>query len=169
VGLRYLEPFWQQLVRRGKIPRDVRVVTLDQADPAAVSRQYVRHIGGSYDKVLSEILGESPRRFEPAASPVILMGDEIVGCILARRLPGGIALVEAVIIDTPFRGRWANIMLKREGWSRCVDVGIHTVLYYTHGKHRDTRRFVDKVGTTTREFVEPFRMLPGPPSSLRAG
>lgn len=169
-GLEYLEPFWQELVARGKVPGDVRVVPLNEADPGVLARLYVAHIGGSQEKVFAELTGESPRGFDPRISPVILVGDRVAACILARRVPGGVALVEAVIVDVPFRGRWANLLLRRAGWRGCAETGIHTVLYYTHGRHKDTRRFVEKVGTTTREFVEPYRTLaPGPAISSRAG
>ena len=83
--------------------------------------------------------------------------------IMGRIVPGGIGFCDAIIVDAAFRGRWANVAIRREGWRRCLDVGLHTVLYYTHARHRDTRHFVDKVGTVTREFLEPYRMLTGRP------
>jgi GNAT superfamily N-acetyltransferase len=158
-GLKYLEPFWQHLLKRGKVPANIEVARLDRIDPARIAAIYVQHIGGSYEKIFRELTGQSDIRYEPAVSPVVMLGSKMVGLILARRMPGNIALVEAVIIDKGYRGGWANIFLKREGWRNCVDVGIHTVLYYTHGKHQDTRRFVDKVGTTIRDFEEPYRIL----------
>ncbi len=158
-GLHYIEPFWRQLVQRGKVPSNIFSLPVDEANPVEMARLYSMHIGGSYEAAYRRFSGESPLGFDPTTSTVILLDHSLVGVSLARRITPGNLLVEAVIIDTPFRGRWANLYLKRQSWQRCLNAGIQTVFYYTHDRHQDTRRFVEKAGTVVREFVEPYRML----------
>jgi GNAT superfamily N-acetyltransferase len=158
-GLACIEPFWQELIRRGKVPQDINALPFDQADPAALARLYVAHIGGDYDTIYQRLTGALPPSFDPAASTVIKLGTDIVGLSLGRPMTREVLLVEAVIVDPSFRGRWANLFLKRESWRRCALAGIRTVIYYTHDRHQDTRRFGDKTGTTIRDFLEPYRTL----------
>jgi GNAT superfamily N-acetyltransferase len=158
-GLRYLEPFWQQLHNRGKVPTNIRSVSTDQADPLELARMYVAHIGGRFEAIYPRLTGESPISFDPNNSTVILLDDKIVGLGLARPVASGVALVEAIIVDPQHRGRWTNLYLKRESWRRCQAAGTHTVIYHTQDRHQDTRRFVEKAGTVVRDLVEPYRML----------
>jgi GNAT superfamily N-acetyltransferase len=160
-GLKYIEPFWQQLIQRGKVPSHITSLPVDKANPIEMARLYARHIGGTYEAAYQRFSGESPLSFDPTTSTAILLNDCLIGVSLARKMTRGHLLVEAVIIDTPFRGRWANLYLKRQSWQRCLNAGIHTVFYYTHDRHQDTRRFVEKAGTVIREFIEPYRMLAG--------
>ncbi len=159
-GLDLIEPIWAQLCKRGRVPEGLNVLNLDEVDPTAIARLYQKHIGGSYDEILGQITGDSARRFNAYASPVLQLDGQLVGVILGRTMEeAGLGFVEAIIVDTPFRGTWANIALRLYGWRRCVEIGVHTLTYFTHKKHTDTIRFCDKLGVTTRVFVEPYRIL----------
>jgi GNAT superfamily N-acetyltransferase len=158
-GLKYLEPFWQQLLRRGKVPANILSISTAEADPAELARMYVAHIGGSFESVYPRLTGESPTSFDPMNSTVILQDQTIAGLGLASVLEKGVTLVEAIIVEPGFRGRWANLYLKRESWRRCAAAGTHTSIYFTHDRHQDTRRFTEKTGTITRNFLEPYRMI----------
>ena len=71
-GLAFLEPIWQQLCQRGKVPANLLAVTLDQADPHEIVRLYTETIGGSYRDILRVLTGESASHgFDPYISPVL--------------------------------------------------------------------------------------------------
>lgn len=159
-GLDLIEPIWAQLCKRGRVPEGLVVMNLDEVDPTAIAKLYQKHIGGSRDEILRQITGDSARRFNAYVSPVLQLDGELVGVILGRTMEeAGLGFVEAIIVDTPFRGRWANIALRLHGWRRCVEIGVHTLTYFTHEKHADTIRFCDKLGGISRVFVEPYRIL----------
>lgn len=159
-GLDFIEPVWTQLCARGRVPEGLAVLDLNEVDPERVARLYQTHIGGSLEKILREIRGDSGRAFHAYASPVLLLNGELVGVILGRtQQQEGIGFVEAVIVDTPYRGGWANIALRLHGWRRCVEIGVHTLTYFIHDRHSDTARFCEKLGVITRDFVEPYRIL----------
>jgi GNAT superfamily N-acetyltransferase len=157
-GLKFLEPYWQELVRRGKVPAGIVAVPIEQADPAELAQMYSTYIGGTYDMAHRRLTGLASPRFDHS-STVILQNDRIAGVSLGHLIDNGVGVVEAVIIDPPFRGTWASVFLRRESWSRCAAAGIHTLLYYTQERHRDTRRFVAKAGTTIRDYVKRYRRL----------
>jgi GNAT superfamily N-acetyltransferase len=164
-GLAFLDPIWDQLCQRGKVPADLTCINLNEADPQEIARLYVRYIGGSFQEILRALTGESAARgFDPYVSPVLKVGEKTVAAILARILPDRkTAFVDAIIVDPGLRNTWANVALRRTGWQHCLERGVDTIIYYTHARHRDTRHFVQKVGAITREFLEPYRMLRDPP------
>jgi GNAT superfamily N-acetyltransferase len=158
-GRAFIEPYWQELIHRGKVPADINALPFNQVDPAALARLYADNIGGTIEQAFRKLTSESQLNYDPANTTAITQGSTVVGVSLGHIISGEVGVIEAVIIDKPFRGRWANLYLKRESWRRCAETGLRTLIHYTHNKHQDTRRFVDKIGTTVRDFAEPYRLL----------
>lgn len=156
-----VERLYARLAERKRVPPGTRIIDLPRADAAVVARLYQAHIGGDYANILRTILGESSRRYHGRLSMVLMLDEQVVGFWLAFLLEPGVLFVDATAVLPKLRGGWANVLLKREAAERCRAMGVHTLLYYTYGRHRDTRKFSAdvNVNANTRELIEPYRMI----------
>jgi GNAT superfamily N-acetyltransferase len=159
MGYKHLKPLYDQVMERQWIPAGARLVPYDQADAIEIAKLHVMHLGGQMQEILSRLRGQSPVRYHPRLSPVVLVDGHVMGFTLAQVLAGGMVLVDSTVVDPQLRGGWANLWLKFAGVSECRDMAIHTVVYYTYDNHSDTRKLSRQVGAVSRQLVEPYQVL----------
>jgi GNAT superfamily N-acetyltransferase len=155
----YLATIYQGVLQRGWIPSNARIIPLSQADPRQIARLHVDHLGGIYDEILHTLHGNTPLKYDPRLSPVILVDEEVIAFTLCERIGPDSAFVHATAVHTSFRNGWANVWLKYNGVCGCLDLGVKALLYHTYDQHRDTRRVNRATGGTTRVLLEPYRIL----------
>jgi N-acetylglutamate synthase-like GNAT family acetyltransferase len=155
-----LEPLMARFRRQGRIPALARIVSLYEADREQVLRLHLDHLGGDRDSLHKKFSGHGPGAFHPRYSRVLLVGDQIVGCILAHRQSPSVAVVDANIVTPEFRGGWANLWLKLEATQGALALGITHFHFTTFDHYADTRSFTAKLGgVLTRRLVLMHRRL----------
>lgn len=164
-SIRYLQPIYQQVVQRGWVPAGARLVPLDRADPAGIAQLHVQHLGGDFDTLLRRLGGQTPPPYHPEMSPVILLDGRVAAFILTLPIGDGVGLIESTVVAPSVRGRWANLWMRVAGARRCLELGLHTVLYYTYDRHGDTRKVAQRLEGVTRQLIEPYRFLSAIPIS----
>jgi hypothetical protein len=158
-ALEYLRPFFERVLEEKWIPPEARLLPLTRAEPAEVARLHVEQLGGEFETVVRRVRGDTPPPYHPDMSPVILMNGRVMAFTLALPLPGGVAMAESTVVHPSLRGGWANLWLKVAGARASLALGLRTLLYYTYDRHTDTRKLGRQVGGSTRELIEPYRLL----------
>lgn len=148
-----LAPLVERMRRGGRIPAEARIIPLFQANHDAVLRLHLSQMGGQPENLSLKLIGEGPGAFHPRYSRVLMIGEQIVGCILAHRKGPDVAVVDANIVASEFRNGWANIWLKLEATRGALSLGIKYFHFVSFDHYEDTRSFTKKLGgaTTTVE------------------
>ncbi len=141
-----LAPLVERFRRQGRIPAEARIIPLYAADREQVLQLHLDHLGGDRDSLSQKLAGRGPGAFHPRYSRVLLVGDQIGGCILAHRLSPQAAVVDANIVTPEFRGGWANLWLKLESTQGALSLGITHFHFTTFDQYADTRSFTAKLG-----------------------
>jgi hypothetical protein len=144
-----LGPLVDRMRARGRIPATARIVPLYQANPAAVLQLHLDQMGGDRGELYRKLLGKGVGAFHPRYSRVLLIDNEVNGCVLAHRASRHTAQVDAVIVKSALRGGWANAWLKLEASRRALLLGIREFTFTSFSHYDDTRSFTDKLGGTT--------------------
>lgn len=144
-----LAPLVDKLHQLGRIPPEARIVPLYAANPAAVLQLHLDHLGGDRGPLYQRIRGQGAAAFHPRYSRVLLLGDRVVGCILAHRKDRHVAAVDANIIIPELRGGWANVWLKLEATQGAQSLGITHFYFTSFDQYDDTRRFAEMLGGIT--------------------
>lgn len=147
-----LAPLVARMQQQGRIPVDARIVPLHAADRKQVLQLHLDHLGGDRESLYRKLRGDGAGAFHPRYSRVLMVGEQIAGCILAHRKSRHVAAVDAVIVAPAFRHGWANAWLKLEATQGALSLGITHFHYTTFDHYDDTRFFTAKLGgvTTTR-------------------
>lgn len=155
-----LAPLVEQLRQRGRIPPDARIVPLYAADPAAVLQLHLDHMGGDRGALFQKIRGFGPGAFHPRYSRVLMVGQRVVGCILAHRESRFVATVDAIILIPEVRGGWANAWLKLEATQGAQSLGVTHFHFTSFDHYADTRRFTQQLGgVTAKRLALMYRRL----------
>jgi N-acetylglutamate synthase-like GNAT family acetyltransferase len=141
-----IAPLVDHLRQRGRIPTSARIIPLYQANHAAVLQLHLDHLGGDRDDLNRKLQGSCAGSFHPRYSRVLLVGDRVVGCILAHRADKDTAVVDADIVDSSLRGGWANVWLKLVATRGALRLGIKQFQFTTFDQYTDTRSFAMKLG-----------------------
>ena len=137
----------------GRIPANARVIPLYQANLAAVMQMHLDHMGGDRGALYRKLRGEGAGAFLPRQSRVLLVDDEVKGCLLAHRASEDTITVDANIVDPSLRGGWANALLKIAAF-RGRPAGVKQFRFTSFDHYTDTRSFTNKMGgTTTRRTM----------------
>lgn len=144
-----LAPLVDKLHQLGRIPPDARIVPLYAANPAAVLQLHLDHLGGDRGPLYQRLRGQGVGAFHPRYSRVLLLGDRVVGCILAHRKDRHVAAVDANIVIPELRGGWANVWLKLEATQGAQSLGITHFHFTSFDQYDDTRRFAEMLGGVT--------------------
>jgi N-acetylglutamate synthase-like GNAT family acetyltransferase len=155
----YLKPRYDQMVERQYIPASAKLVPLNAAYAGEIARLHVQFLGGRADEIEAQVRGQSPVRYHPDLSPMILFDGQVMGFTLARLWDDGNVLVDSQAIHPLLRQGWANLWLKFAGVCACRDMQIRTILFYSYDRHTDTRKLSRKVGVSSREMIEPYALL----------
>jgi hypothetical protein len=155
-----LGPLVERMCRAGRIPADARIIPLYQANPAAVLQLHLDHMGGDRGDLYRKLRGSAPGAFHPRYSRVLIVGEQVRGCILAHRGDKDTAVVDADIVEPGLRGGWANVWLKLEATRGALRLGIKQFQFTTFDQYADTRSFTTKFGgETTRTTLLVMRPL----------
>jgi GNAT superfamily N-acetyltransferase len=143
-----LGPLVDRMRAQGRIPSNARVVPLYQADLAAVLKLHLDHMGGDRGELERKLRSGGPGAFLPRQSRVLLVDNQVKGCLLAHRARKETITVDANIVDPSLRGGWANAWLKLEAF-RGAPLGVKEFQFTSFDQYADTRNFTKKLGGTT--------------------
>lgn len=145
-----LKPMLARLVERGRLPSDVRTISLDRADRRAVLQLHLDHLGGDRADLDRRLRGEGPTAFLQQESQVLLIDGEVRGCLIGHRKDAETMVVDANIVAPGVRGTWANMMLRLAAARGVRPLGVTKVEFTTFDHYHDTRSFTEKLGGVTR-------------------
>ncbi len=158
-----LAPLLNRMRERGRIPPSARIIPLYQANLPAVLQLHLDQLGGDRGELYRKLRGVGAGVFHPRYSRVLVIGDKILGCILAHRRDQETAVVDADIIDPSVRGGWANVWLKLEATRGAMRLGIKRFRFTSFDHYSDTRSFAAKLGGTVTQttvlMMRPIRPL----------
>jgi N-acetylglutamate synthase-like GNAT family acetyltransferase len=155
-----LAPLLDWFRRHNAVPPEARIVPLYQANVDAVAQLHVDHLGGKRDALLRRLRGQGADAFHGRYSRVLLLGERVAGCILARGHSLNVANVDAAIVAPDLRGGWANVWLKLEATRAARTLGVTHFQFTTFDQYADTRRFTAKLGgATTRRWGLMYKPL----------
>ena len=155
-----LEPLVEWFRSQGRIPPDARIIPLYAADPGRVLQLHLDHLGGDRGDLYQKICGRGAGAFHPRYSRVLMVGDQMAGCLLAHRGAQRAAIVDANIVIPEYRNGWANAWLKLEATRGALSLGIDQFLFTSFDQYADTRSFAAKLGgVVTRTLVLMHRPL----------
>lgn len=153
-----LAPLVEWMRRSGEIPEDARIIPLYAANHADVLQLHLDHLGGDRESLDRRLRGEGRGAFHPRYSRVIVLGEQVAGCILCRRKSQTVAVVDANIVVPELRGGWANVWLKLEATQLALSLGITHFHFTSFDHYADTRSFTAKLaGVTTRRWALMWR------------
>jgi GNAT superfamily N-acetyltransferase len=154
-----LGPLVDRLRAQGRIPPSACVIPLYQADRAAVLELHLSQMGGDRDELNRKLRGYGPTAYLPRQSRVLLIDDQVKGCLLASRTSKETITVDANIVEPSLRSGWANAWLKLEAF-RGAPEGVTEFRFTSFDHYADTRNFTKKLGgTTVRTTVLMIRPL----------
>jgi N-acetylglutamate synthase-like GNAT family acetyltransferase len=155
-----LAPLLDWFRKHDAIPGEARIAPLYRTDLDAVTQLHLDHLGGDRESLLRRMRGEGDDAFHGRYSRVLLVGERVAGCILARGHSMNTAIVDAAIVAPELRGGWANIWLKLEAARAAQSLGVTHFQFTTFDRYGDTRRFTAKFGgATTRRWALMYRPL----------
>jgi N-acetylglutamate synthase-like GNAT family acetyltransferase len=144
-----LEPLIDRIRQRGRMPPTARIIPLYQADLSAVLQLHLDNMGGDRGDLSRRIRGQGSNAFLPQYSRVLVVDDQVKGCLLGHRKDAVTMVIDAVIVDPGFRGGWANVWLKLDAARGVRHLGIENLEYTTFDHYDDTRSFTKKLGGVT--------------------
>jgi len=147
-----LGPLVARMRERGRIPASARIVPLYQADLAAVLQLHLDQMGGNRDELYRKLRGLGPGAFHSRYSHVLLIDNQVRGCMLARRSGPDTMVVDANVVDPQLRGGWANALLKLEAFRGAFE-GVKWIRFTTFDHYTDTRSFTEKLGGSTERIT----------------
>jgi GNAT superfamily N-acetyltransferase len=154
-----LGPLVDRLRAEGRLPDNARVVPLYRADPAAVLQLHLDHMGGDRRALFRKLRGQGAGAYLPRQSRVLLVGDQVKGCLLAHRISKETIVVDANIVDPALRGGWANAWLKLEAL-RGAPPGVKEFRFTSFDHYVDTRNFTRRFcGVTIRTTMLMMRPI----------
>ena len=155
-----LEPLVDWFHQQGRIPGDARIIPLHAADRGRVLQLHLDHLGGDRDDLCQKIGGRGAGAFHPRYSCVLMVGEQMAGCLLAHRGAQRVAIVDANIVIPEYRNGWANAWLKLEATRGAISLGIDQFQFTSFDQYADTRSFAAKLGgVITRTLVLMHRPL----------
>ena len=148
-----LGPLVDRMRARGRIPASARVIPLYQANLPAVLQLHLDHMGGDRSDLDRKLRGHGPGAFLTRHSRVLLVDEQVKGCILGHRTGKNTVTVDANIVEPNLRGGWANAWLKLEAF-RGAPPGVKEFRFTSFDHYADTRSFTKKLGgMTTRKSI----------------
>lgn len=162
-----LTPLADRLRERKKIPADAKIVPLYAANRAKVLQLHLDLLGGDRGAIYQRLQGRGPGAFHPRYSRVLMVGERIVGCILAYRRNQHDAVCDAMIVVPELRNGWANVWLKLDAFQGAAALGVTHFYFTTFDQYADTRSFTSSLGgITTRKWglmIRPVEAIEPPP------
>jgi len=156
---RRLGPLVDRMRAQGRIPSNARVIPLYEANIAAVLQLHLDHMGGDRGELYRKLRGQGPGAYLPRHSRVLLIDEQVKGCLLAHRTSQETIVVDANIVAPCLRGGWANAWLKIEAF-RGAPAGVQEFRFTSFDHYADTRSFTKKLGGTTTRItvlmIRPF-------------
>jgi GNAT superfamily N-acetyltransferase len=145
----WLGPLVERMRAKGRIPSNARIIPLYQANAAAVLQLHLDQMGGDRRELYRKLLGRGPGAFLQRQSRVLLIDDQVKGCILGHRTAQRTVRIDANILEPCLRGGWANAWLKLDAFRGGLSLGIKEFTFTSFDHYADTRSFTNKLGGTT--------------------
>jgi hypothetical protein len=134
-----------------------------------VLQLHLDHMGGDRGELSRKLRGQGPGAFLPRQSKVLLIDNNVKGCLLASRASKESIVVDANIVEPSLRGGWANAWLKLESF-RGAPPGVVEFRFSSFDHYADTRSFTKKLGgRTVCTTVLMHRPIRETPSDIRQG
>ena len=155
-----LAPLVAWMRETNHIPPEARIVPLYAANRAHVLELHLDHLGGDRGDVYQRLRGLGSSAFHPRYSRVLLLGERVVGCLLAHRVEQDAAVVDAVIVAPELRNGWASVWLKLEAGQGAEPLGVRRFQFTSFDHYEDTRRFTERLGgVVTRRWGLRARLI----------
>ncbi len=138
----HFRPICDRLQARGKVPTDLRIVSLKEAPLDGVSLLYAENLGGTIDGV-ELFLRRALARGGLDASFAMMVGGRVLGLHLLE-VHESVVLIRAKIVAKEFRGRWVNAFLSREFAGRLRACGMHRVRFTAADDVHYTLKFAER-------------------------
>jgi hypothetical protein len=145
----WLGPLVDRMHARGRIPVNARIIPLYQANATAVLQLHLDHMGGDRGELYRKLRGKGAGAFLPRESRVLLIDDQVKGCILGVRTAADTVRIVANIVEPGLRGGWANAWLKLDAFRSGHSLGHKQFTFTSFDHYADTRSFTNKLGGTT--------------------
>jgi hypothetical protein len=163
-ALETLSPLYQKVRKENWIPASARIIPLSEADLDAVAQLHIQCLGGTRRILMPRLRGDSPLRYDPFFSRVLMVDGEIRGFTLGRIQSDGVCEIDANVLHPSVRLGWANLLLKFEAARLLLEHGCGTIRYITFSQHTDTHRVSRQVGARlVRTLVQMRRELSASP------
>lgn len=156
-----LQPLFDRLRERGRVPAEARMVFLRDANPDEVVDLVTTYLGGAGVQVAlkSRLLGKHPDSFDPILSRVLLHRNRVVGVMLGRPVDKHVVWVESNVVHPSVRGLWANVWLKLDPSGRARGMGYRTFIYETYQQHADTNKLTSRLEGDVVPRVELYYVI----------
>jgi len=144
-----IEPFYERLMARGRIPQGGQIVPLSEAPREAVCRLVLDHFGFTSEYTARRLQG-TEHGFSQTLSFVAMIGGQVAGAVLGT-YQKRFFTVEATAVPHGFRGGWANVALKHAMAKNLAARGVEALRFSAQtNTHRDTVKFALRSGAKLR-------------------
>ena len=134
------------LTERGRIPRNARLVGLQDAPFRELAQLLAREFHNSPAQVLARLHGEAAPPFDAARSVVLLLDGAVVGAQIWTIGDDGVPQVEVNVVNPTLRHGWANVLLTHEGVRAGVAMGTREFRFFCHERVIDTVNIARRSG-----------------------
>jgi GNAT superfamily N-acetyltransferase len=143
----YLLGLRDRLMAGGKVPANAKLVRFSEAPQDQVARLYAEFIQHNPD-VDPAILRHPKFKEKIAASPVLMIGDRVVGILLVG-LEGQLTTVHARVVTPELRGGWVNALMMGTGMEDQWNAGARRVRFEIPPNNRDTEKLARRFRAET--------------------
>ena len=127
----------RRLEQHGRIPPEMRILRLRDADPDAVTDLVCRCIETSHQHVRARFNSRADDVYDLENSVVLMMRDVVAG-VLIYTWNGGIPMIEVRAVDPALRGGWANAVMLEEATRNAKEAGALRFRFFASDKLNDT-------------------------------
>jgi GNAT superfamily N-acetyltransferase len=132
---------------------EARVVRLPDAPFEAVARLHAAEIAHSELNPWRALLGQTQGL---APSPVVMVGDEVVGFMLGE-VEGTTAVVHSRVSAPAYRGGWVTVVLLSDALDTGWNAGCRTTRFSYLESNRDMQKLAQRFHAQTVSLVTHFR------------
>jgi GNAT superfamily N-acetyltransferase len=140
-------PLRQRLERKGRIPADLRIVSLRDAPHEQVTRLAATELSIAPSALAARLAPQDMSGVSNDLSVVLMLHGAVCGAILVAR-DGDMARVDVNVVAPEQRQGWANVILLEEAVRRGLAGGIKWFRFFSDEKTRDTMNLGKRAAAT---------------------
>ncbi len=137
----------QRLESKGRIPAELRIVSLPDAPHEQVVRLAATELSVMPAAVAARIAAQDTSSFSSGLSIVLMLNGRVCGAILVSRRES-MARVEINVVAPEYRHGWANVVLLDEAIRRGMASGVERFRFFSDEKTRDTVNLGKRTGAS---------------------